>query len=686
LSNLPLATATDLPSVKQRHRDKEVLQQMLVRLDKNNPEVSTAISDVVNKINSDPDAFDELAGQQNYRLAFWRMAERDLGYRRFFDINDLIGLRVEDLQVFEDTHRLLFSLIEFDKAAGMRIDHPDGLRNPEYYFQNLKQACPNAWILAEKILEQDETLRDSWAVDGTTGYDFLNRLNGLFINPDNENKITDLYVNFTGESPDFKNLVYEKKMQVMREILGSDVNRLTGLLLDICERHRRYRDYTRYQLQQGLMQIAACFPVYRTYIRAGIGKIADEDIRYIKHAVAAAKEQNEELAGDVFDFIGALLLLQIRGELENEFVMQFQQFTAPVMAKGVEDTAFYCYNRLTSLNEVGGFPDRFGISVREFHQSCINTQKNWPGTLLASSTHDTKRSEDVRARLNLLSEIPDQWENAVRHWSKLNDRYHKNNYPDRNAEYLLYQTMTGAWPVSEERILAYMEKASREAKVYTSWTRPDKDYDAALKSFILSVYKNDDFINSLENFVSLLSRPGWINALSQTLVKLTAPGVPDIYQGTEVWNYSLVDPDNRRPVDFNLLKEKLNALKYIQPDKIVESMDDGLAKLWVIKKTLNLRAKHPEYFGLKASYTPVEASGPKSDHVFAFMREEKAVTIVPRLIMSLNNDWQDTKIKIPSGNWVNELTGEKLKGGDILLSQLLFHFPVSLLSKEMTNK
>lgn len=681
-SKLPLATATDSDSVQKRHRDKEILLGMLSKLCVKQSSVLSAIDEVVNDINNDPDVFDDLAGQQNYRLAFWRMAERDIGYRRFFDINNLIGLCVESMRVFEDTHRLLFGLIDCGMTTGLRIDHPDGLRNPEQYFQNLKQACPNTWILAEKILEYNEEIRESWSVDGTTGYDFLNCVNGLFIDPKGEKAFTEFYASFTNDSTDFKMLAHEKKHQIMREILGSDVNRLTGLLLRICERHRRFRDYTRNQLQQALQEIAANFPIYRTYIRAEAGQITNIDIQYIKYAIKAAKKHNQDLAEDIFDFIRDLLFLRIQGEVENEFVMHFQQFTAPVMAKGIEDTSFYCFNRLISLNEVGGDPSRFGISVKEFHAHCTYKQKKWPITMLSSSTHDTKRSEDVRARLNLLSEIPEQWKIAVLHWSELNNMHIRNGYPDRNTEYLIYQTMIGAWPISEERLTLYMEKSIREAKVFTSWTHPNKEYEKSLKSFIKKIYKSKRFFADLESFVEQLIEPGRINSLSQTLLKLTAPGIPDIYQGTELWDLSLVDPDNRRPVNYDIRRKNIDKLNHINHEKVLKGMDQGLPKLLVIKETLAYRAEYPDLFDAKSNYKSLEATGKKADHVIAFMRGDNIITVVPRLILKLKEGWFDTKLKIPSGNWLNRFTAESMQGGDIPVSELFSRFPVCLLSKE----
>ena len=492
--------------------------------------------------------------------------------------------------------------------------------------------------------------------------------------------LTDFYGEFTGEPTDFATIVREKKHFVLRDILGSDLNRLTALFVDICERHRRHRDYTRHELHEALREVIACFPVYRTYVRAEAGIVAEDDVRIITRAIAAAKVNRPDLDSDLLEFLGNILLLRSRGELETELVMRFQQLTGPVMAKSVEDTAFYCFNRLVSLNEVGGDPGRFGISVDEFHACCGEAQARWPRAMLASSTHDTKRSEDVRARINLLSEIPERWRQAVERWSRLNRRYRRENLPDRNAEYLLYQTLVGAWPIETERMVAYMEKASREAKAHTSWTDPNPDYDDALRAFVEGILGDAEFTGDLQNFVKPLVEPGRINSLGQTLIKLTAPGIADFYQGTELWDLSLVDPDNRRPVDYDLRRRLLVELKTMRPEEIWRRIDDGLPKLWVIHQTLKVRHEG-HFFAPGDSYRALFARGAKSAHVIAFVRGERSITVVPRFNLKLADDWCDTAIEIPAVHWRNELTGDKLKGGEIRITQLLKHFPVALLTR-----
>jgi (1->4)-alpha-D-glucan 1-alpha-D-glucosylmutase len=682
LGRLPLSTATDWASVQRRHRDKEVIRGQLTRLLAEQPELATAIDAAIAEVNANPDTLHVLLERQNYRLAFWRSASRDLGYRRFFDINTLVALRMEDERVFADTHALVLKWLGDGTLDGLRIDHPDGLRDPMAYCQRLRQAYPQAWIVVEKILEPGERLPDTWPVEGTTGYDFLNRVGGLFVDATGERPLTELYTAFTGESGDYAALVREKKHQMLHELLGSDVNRLTGLFVEICEHFRRHRDYTRHELHEVLREVIACFPVYRSYVQAETGRVSDDDTHYINEAVERAKGNRPELDEALFDFLRDLLLLRIQGTLETELVMRFQQLTGPTMAKGLEDTAFYCFNRLASLNEVGGDPSRFGVSIGEFHQACLEAQHLWPRAMLATSTHDTKRSEDVRARLHLLSEIPEHWGEVVRRWATLNDRHRRSGWPERNAEYLFYQTLVGAWPIGVERMTGYMEKAVREAKVHTSWTNTNREYEDALRAFIESVLTDAEFLADLDAFVMPLVEPGRVNTLAQTLIKLTAPGVPDLYQGTELWDLSLVDPDNRRPVDYQLRGRLLAELHGATPEAIWARKQEGLPKLWVIHQTLALRRRRPELFGPQGEYQPLTASGVRAEHVVAFARNNAAVTIVPRLGLKLDGHWAGTTLELPGGQWRNELTGDDVCGGMVRMGELLARFPVCLLSRQ----
>jgi (1->4)-alpha-D-glucan 1-alpha-D-glucosylmutase len=681
LGRLPVSTATDGVSVRRRHRDKEVLRAQLTRLLTERPEVAEAIDAVVAELNANPEALHALLERQNYRLAFWRAAARELGYRRFFDINSLVALRMEDEQVFTDTHALVLRWLGEGVLDGVRIDHPDGLRDPETYCQRLHDAAPQAWIVVEKILEPGERLRASWPVAGITGYDFLNRVGGLFVNPAGEQPLTELYAEFTGESVDYPELVRAKKHQALHELLGSDVNRLTALFVEVCERHRRHRDYTRYELNEALREVIACFPVYRTYMQAEAGHLDDDGVRYVTEAVERAKSYRPELDTALFEFLRDLLLLRVRGDLEGELVMRFQQLTGPTMAKGLEDTVFYGFNRLVSLNEVGGDPGHFGVSPAAFHQAGLEAQQRWPQAMLATSTHDTKRSEDVRVRIHLLSEIPARWAKAVRRWAALNERHRRGGWPDRNTEYLLYQTLVGAWPLESERALTYMEKAIREAKVHTSWTDMNADYEEAVRGFVSDALADPAFSADLAAFVAPLIQPGRVNALAQTLLKLTAPGVPDLYQGTEVWNLSLVDPDNRRPVDYDLRRRLLSALDGATPEEIWARVEEGLPKLWLIRQALALRRQQPELFGPQADYQPLPAKGERAAHVVAFARGHGIVTVVPRLVLGLNGNWGHTTLELPDGAWRNELTGDAVDGNVTRMSDLLARLPVALLTR-----
>ena len=682
LGGIPLSTATDWTSMRRRHRDQEVLGAQLASLLAERPEVAAAVDTIISELNANPDALHTLLERQNYRLAFWRAAARDLGYRRFFDINTLVALRMEDEQVFTDTHALVLRWLGEGVLDGVRIDHPDGLRDPEAYCQRLHRAAPRAWIVVEKILEPAERLRDAWPVAGTTGYDFLNRVGGLFVDPAGEQPLTELYAEFTGESVDYPALVRAKKHQTLHELLGSDVNRLTALFVEVCERHRRHRDYTRYELHEVLREVIACFPVYRTYVQAETGHVTDDDVRYVTEAVDRAKSYRPELDAALVDFLHDLLLLRIRGDLESELVMRFQQLTGPTMAKGLEDTVFYSFNRLVSLNEVGGDPGHFGVSPTAFHQACLEAQQRWPQGMLATSTHDTKRSEDVRVRIHLLSEIPARWAKAVRRWAALNERYRRGGWPDRNTEYLLYQTLVGAWPLEVERALTYMEKAIREAKVHTSWTHTNTDYEEAVRGFVTDVLAAPEFTADLTAFVASLVQAGRVNALAQTLLKLTAPGVPDLYQGTEVWNLSLVDPDNRRPVDYDLRRRLLHELQGATPEQVWARIDEGLPKLWLIHQVLALRRRQPELFGPQADYQPLLAKGERAAHVVAFVRGGAAVTVVPRLVLGLNGEWGDTILEVPDGTWRNALTGDDVDGHVTRMADLLARFPVALLTRK----
>lgn len=682
LARLPLPTITDHERLLQRHRDKEVIRGLLTRLCHERGDVCDAIDRALLRLNQNPDRLDELLDKQNYRISFWKTAGRELGHRRFFDVNTLVGLRTESPQVFADTHRLLIDWLDRGVVDGLRIDHPDGLLDPQQYFERLAQAAPKAWIVCEKILFPGEHLPHDWPVAGTTGYDFLNALNGLFVDSANESAMTEFYGEFTGEPVDYSRVAYEKKLVVLRDVLGSDVNRLTAVFMQICENDRNHRDYTRHDIHHAVREVAACFPVYRTYTRALTGEISKTDARYVSEAVETAIANRPDLDPELFDFIECVLTLQSTSALKSEFVMRFQQFTGPATAKGVEDTAFYCYNRLVSLNEVGGDPGRFGVSLDEFHAFCQEIQQSRPYTMTSTGTHDTKRGEDVRARLHVLSEIPSMWRDTVSRWSTATARYKVDGIPDRNTEYLLYQTLVGACPIDAERLKNYMRKAVREAKQQTSWLNPRTEFEDGLNRFIDSLLQDKEFVDDLHRFVNRLVAPGRVNSLAQALIKFTAPGVPDTYQGSELWDMSLVDPDNRRPVDYASRARLLAEVQGTSAEEIMARGDEGLPKLWTTHQALLLRRERPEWFGKNGCYTAMRASGPRADRVVAFRRGGGVITVAPRLPFGLNGDWGDTALDLPEGIWRNRLTGEAVASGIVKLADLLRRFPVALLARE----
>ncbi len=682
LSNLPAASSTDVIDRVQRHRDKAVIEGLLDRLFNEVPFIAESVDTVLREINRKVDKLDSFLEQQNYRLALWRTSEQDLGYRRFFDVNTLVGLRMEDPKVFADTHALILRWLREGLLDGIRVDHPDGLRDPKEYFERLRSEAEDVWILGEKILEPGEKLRREWPIDGTTGYDYLNLAGGLMVDGENQGAFTRIYEEFTGEPAEYSAVCREKKHLVLRDLLGSDVNRLTSLLVEICEQHRDRRDYTRQDAARAIRELVACFPVYRTYVVPDRNEITDDDIRYVDEAIEAAKNNPTDLDPELFDFLADLLLLRVTGTLESEFVMRFQQFSGPAMAKGVEDTVFYDFDRLISLNEVGGDPGVFGIKPEQFHQACVETQREHPHTMLASSTHDTKRSEDVRARISILSEIPDKWAEAVQRWSSINEKHKTNQFPDRNTEYFLYQTMLGAWPIGTDRLLPYMEKACREGKRHTNWLNPNEEFESATKEFIEGIYKDQEFLTAFQGFLEPLIEPGRINSLSQTLLKLTAPGIPDTYQGTELWDLSLVDPDNRRPVDYGLRRRLLSELPKLKPTEVWARIDEGLPKLWTIWHSLRIRRNKGEAFGRGGDYKPIMAEGSKRDHLVAFSRGEQVIVIAPVLPWSLGGEWDDTSVPIPEGRWRNVLGDLDVKPGQVPVKQILGAFPVALLAKQ----
>jgi (1->4)-alpha-D-glucan 1-alpha-D-glucosylmutase len=782
---LPLQTESDPEKLEERQREKEVIKRRIASLYQKSPEVRRALEAAVQAFNGragDPRSFDlmdSLITAQAYRPAFWRVASDEINYRRFFDINHLAAIRMELPEVFQETHQLVFQLLREGRVTGLRIDHPDGLWNPARYFHQLQKnylihrlsswSAPRGdspasafeeetearlagirgktpappwplYVVAEKILGEGEPLPEDWAVYGTTGYDFLNEVNGLFVDGGNLRAMDRIYTHFTGAQINFANLVNTWKKMIMLVSLASEVGALSHQLERISEKNRGYRDFTLNSLTFVLREVIAGLPVYRTYL-TGPEKVPERDRTYIESAVAEAKRRNPRTAESIFDFVRDTLLLRnlrnfSEGDREGliQFVMKFQQITGPITAKGLEDTAFYIYNRLVSLNEVGGHPGKFGVFPGDFHRRNQERRQNWPHTLLATSTHDTKRSEDVRARIDVLSEVPGEWRAAVSRWSRWNAPQKTpvdgQPAPDRNDEYFFYQTLVGAWPVKgpedplvfkseeftrfRERMVAYMRKATLEAKVHTSWVNPNEAYDGAVKDFawkLLEPRGKNRFLNDLRAFQRRVAFFGRWNSLSQVLLKLACPGVPDFYQGTELWDLSLVDPDNRRPVDYLKRRALLADLKKRVDSsrgdlvplarELVETSWDGRIKLYLIWRTLQLRRRAPLIFS-EGSYLPLEGRGEKKDHLCAFARtrgEDSIVVGVPRLVVGLlggkeepplgEASWKDTWVRVPEG-WVgrryrNLFTGEELTvrngggGAGFPLGELFSNFPVALL-------
>ncbi len=683
LARLPVPDATDTEAINARHRDKVVIYGLLQRFCEEHPEGLQAIDKAIRELNEDHDALDELLNLQHYRLAYWRTADQELGYRRFFDVNSLVGLRIERPHVFDATHRRVLDWLRDGVLDGVRVDHPDGLRDPLQYFTRLRQRAPGAWIVGEKILEPGEYLRENWPIEGTSGYDFLNLCNVWLMQPDGLKELTQIYGDFTKTSTDFAAIAQDKKLSVELEALGSDVNRLSTLFLDICENNRDRRDFTRAEIRRAIREVASCFAVYRTYVVPERDEIAEEDRREVSNAIERAKARRNDLDPGLLEFIGDVLLLRSRGPLESEFVLRFQQFTSPVMAKGVEDTAFYCYNRMVGLNEVGGAPDRDGLTSAEFLDYCTKMQGSRPLTLTTLSTHDTKRSDDVRARLAVITEMPGQWRSFLRRCSRMTAAFKTQGQPDRNTEYFLYQTMIGAWPIASDRLIPYMEKAVREAKQQTSWTQQNKEFEEALRIFIERLYGSTEFVAAIDEFAGRITDPGRVNSLAQTLLKCTAPGVPDTYQGSELWDLHLVDPDNRGPIDFETRWRMLSELQAGTPvDEILKRMDSGMPKLWVLFCALNLRRNRPEWFDASAEISPLVFEGRKTEYAVGYLRAGNLATIVPRWPMKLGGNWSNTTVDLPGNLWKNLLTSEVLSGGRVPVQNVLHRFPVALLARE----
>ena len=751
--NLPPRTVTDPEQVEAKLREKEVIKRRIGRLCEECPSIAGFIDGNIALFRGTPgdprsfDLLDHLLEEQVYRLAYWRVASEEINYRRFFDINDLAGLRVEDPLVFDAVHDLIFRWTDDGTVTGLRIDHPDGLADPLGYFRRLQEtlflrACrrrldergeANDWprlapalraryraaaeddpasplarrfpIVVEKILSRGEELPGNWPIDGTVGYEYLNVLNGLFVDPNASTPIDETYAEFSGDREPFPDVLYRAKQLIARWSLASEVNMLARMLNRASERDRRSRDFTLNELRRALREVIACFPVYRTYQRPG-EPLDPRDRGYIEQSVARARRRDPTVDATVYTFLQEILLGEHPEQLgpgepalRDAFVLRFQQTTGPMQAKGLEDTAFYRQFRLASLNEVGADPLRFASSPSTFHGLNAERASRWPGGLSTTATHDTKRGEDTRVRIDALSELAEEFRTRLARWSRWNARrksdVHGAPCPDAREEYFFYQTLIGAWPFGGpdeaspaglvERMQEYMVKSVREAKLNTSWTDPDQAYAETLSRFVAEVLEGPDagpFLKDFLPFQRRIARIGVVHSLAQTLLKIASPGVPDIYQGCELWDLSLVDPDNRRPVDYDLRARMLQGLRddlasgTSRADlaaRLFAAPDDGAIKLYLVWTALSHRKQDPDLYS-QGHYRPLEADGDLKAHLMAFARHREGryvLTIAPRLVSGLLGDealtpplgpntWGGTRLILPESampnRWRNLLT------------------------------
>ena len=750
LQNLPVYTERDTARMVERQREKEVARERLAHLVGASSPIRRHVDAVVREINGvagDPASFDglhELLENQAYRLAYWRTASDEINYRRFFDINELVGLRMELPAVFDATHALLKRLIDEGKVTGIRVDHPDGLFDPTNYFERLQELSTKPlYVVAEKILAPGEVLNQNWQVEGTTGYGFLNAVSGLFVDPRHVRTLRRVYTRLTGRTESFEEVAYRSRLTIMLTAMASELNVLAYALNRLSEGDRCSRDFTLTNCRKVLREVAACFPVYRTYVAARGASEFDRDV--IATAIAEARRRNPLMEDSIFDFLREILLPACGPEGPGDdpaaqerlrFAMRTQQFTSPVQAKGVEDTAFYRHLALISANDVGGHPNRLAVAPEDFHAANRHRLATWPLELLATTTHDTKRGEDARARINVLSEIPDQWRKAVVEWMRVNNRHRTKIHgawaPDRNDEYLFYQALLGMWPAEAasapvperapddlvDRLASYVQKAAREAKVHTSWIHEDQEYDRAVGQFVSRTLTGPTaprFLAAVAPFQRRVARAGMVNSLAQLVLKLASPGVPDFYQGTELWDLSLVDPDNRRPVDFAARQALLDSLRPAidrteagreaadDVADLLEHWNDGAIKLFVTTCGLRFRREHAGLL-LRGDYHALESEGSAADHLVAFARHDGSGTllaIVPRLVMSLTTDsrslprgpdtWASTRILLPplagSVRYRHVLTGESVEATeDHLPAAAVFRTsPVALLWTDVSS-
>ncbi len=734
---MPDRFTTEPSLVRRRREETGRLKEQLWQLYTSNDVVREFIDENIALVNGqagDPSSFDTLdriLSDQAYRLAYWRVASTEINYRRFFDIADLVSMRVEDPDVFAARHARLAEMERAGQVSALRVDHVDGLHDPGEYLERLQALMRAArserggqdggyYLVVEKILTPGEDLPAGWPVAGTTGYDFLNLVNALFVDRRSETALDALYRRVSGIDDSFAEIVYHQKRKVMADLFSGDVRSLVVWLDRLTAWDRYGRDLGQRELGQALTELVARFPVYRTYTTpAGV---RDEDRAVIEEVVDAAIQHRPELRR-ALRFIRRVLLLQPAGYLEAgqedervPFVMRLQQFTGPVMAKGYEDTALYVFNQLISLNDVGGEPEDFGIDPDAFHAAVAARAERWPSTMNATSTHDTKRSEDVRARINVLSELADDWADAVDRWRRENSGLRGEvdgaSVPDGNTEYLIYQTLVGAWPLDADgvpefggRLKQYLEKAGREAKQHTSWIDPNAGYESAVAAFVDAVLApgNRAFLDDFEPFQREVAWFGALSSLAQVVLKATVPGVPDFYQGTELWDLSLVDPDNRRSVDFDRREVLLDALGE-SPDiaALLAGWRDGAIKLHLTGQLARYRRRRRALFDL-GEYLPLQVVGARREHAVALARRHGdgwSVVVVPRLVATLARAaglapeqppvgvaaWADTRVLLPDGaptRWRDVLSGATREASSQLpLASFLDVLPLAVLDAE----
>ncbi|MFI5343320.1 MAG: malto-oligosyltrehalose synthase [Chlamydiales bacterium] len=733
LDHLPDASECDPHKRKERHHEKERLKKSISVLLEKSPLIYQSIQASIahiNGVSGDPRSFDrleELLRAQSYRLSYWRLTNDWINYRRFFDINDLACLHMENEEVFEAVHAQIFRFIEKGWVSGLRIDHIDGLYNPQGYLKKLRERSGALYTIVEKILVGEEQLNAHWMIAGTTGYDYLNLVNGLFVVHEHHYQMQQIYDQFIGHHQMLSDIVYACKKEILTRSMSSELSILTGYLEEICAQHRLSSDYASASLKDALREIVACFPVYRAYINMQSHRPVEQDRAVICEAVEKAKRLNRASDHLVFDFIKSILLLDDPIGLTEEqttyrrkFILHLQQMTGPVMAKGFEDTALYRAYPLLSLNEVGMDSKLFGVSINEYHAANLQRSKKWPHSLLTTMTHDTKRSEDARSRINVLSEKPHEWKEALHLWRHLNKEKKVELphavVPDWNEEVLLYQTLIGIWPSAlidpsdqmnlARRIKQYFIKALKEAKIHTSWINPHQDYEEAAAEFvdrILDPSPENRFIHEFELFMQPIIRAGMANSLSQLLLKMTSPGVVDFYQGSELGVFTLVDPDNRQPVDYAIRQSQLQWIKDEADSDLlklihilISTLDDGRLKLFLIWRVLNYR-KSRELLFQRGEYHPLAVQGEKERHLIAFSRrqgKQEAIIIASRFYtqwadlkseLPLGDDWGDTAIRFsePLNGWYkNVITGEEFETKDwhsLSISKVLTHLPFALL-------